>query len=374
MSRLLRAALVVLLALLVLPVAPASAHSYADPALRSVLDGVQPTALPAGASVEVVPSVVDELRITNATAEPLEVLAAGGEPFLRVSQDGVLANLASPDWYATGTPEGGPPLPPDVQRLQGKGPARWLRVSREPVWTEFDPRLRPQVSVPPRTRAAGKEAVLAVWRIPLTYAGAALSATGHVAFSPIRGAFTVVLDAVPDGLSASPLQGELPGIFLQVRAGQTVVVLGSAGEPFLRFAGGQVEANLASPSWAADQRARGRTVAATAGVRWIVVGRSLTYSWLDPRLRYPSDLPPGKALESSMPTVVQRWTVPVTVQGSPQRLTGAVTWVPRAVATRALGLDRAPHDDQQVPGWVLAIGGSALVVAVGALVVRRRRA
>jgi hypothetical protein len=358
----------VLLVLLVLPSVPAAAHSYADPALRSVLDGVQPTALPAGASVEVVPSVVDELRITNTTAQPLEVLAVGGEPFLRVSSEGVLANLASPDWYVTGTPEGGPPLPPDVQRLQGKGPARWLRVSREPVWTEFDPRLRPQVSVPASTRAAGKEAVLAVWRIPLTYAGTMLAATGHVAFSPIRGGFTVAVGALPDGLTASPLQGELPGIFLKVPAGRVVVVQGGAGEPFLRFAGGRVEANVASSSWLADQRARGRAVAAASGVRWSVIGKGLTYAWLDPRLRYPADLPPEQALASTTPTVVQHWTVPLTYDGEAASLTGDVVWVPRALATKALR-GQAPAKHATPVFW---IAGGGLALALGLVAAWRR--
>lgn len=87
---------------------PAEAHSYADPALRVVFDGVQPTALPAEVVVDVRPSVVDELVLSNPTTTPLEVLAVGGEPFLRVSSAGVQANLASPDWYSTSTPEGGP--------------------------------------------------------------------------------------------------------------------------------------------------------------------------------------------------------------------------------------------------------------------------
>ena len=72
--------------LLLLLSVPAQAYSYADPALRTVLDGVSP-ALPTGVVVEVVLSVVDELRLTNPTAQPLEVLAVGGEPFLMISAD-----------------------------------------------------------------------------------------------------------------------------------------------------------------------------------------------------------------------------------------------------------------------------------------------
>lgn len=354
--------------LVVLTASNAQAHSYSDPALRTVLDGVQPATLPAGVTVEVVPSVVDELQLTNPTAQPLEVLAVGGEPFLKINADGVLANLASPDWYLTGTPEGGPPVPPEVQRLGGKGPARWLRVSREPVWTEFDPRLRPAVTVPPDVRAKGKEAVLAIWRIPLRYAGQPLAATGHVAFTPIRGGFTVTADPAPQGLTVTPLQGELPGLLLKAPPERTVVVLGDAGEPFLRFAAGQVQANLASPSWVADQRARGRSVPPRDGVRWSVVGRGATYAWLDPRLRFPSDLPSAEVLAKQTPTVVQTWSVPVTVDGAATTLRGSVTWVPRAVATRALGIGVERHREI----WPYWAGGGLLVVLAAFFWLRRR--
>ena len=350
--------------LLLLLSVPAQAHSYADPALRTVLDGVSP-ALPTGVVVEVVPSVVDELRLTNPTAQPLEVLAVGGEPFLMISADGVLANLASPDWYLTGTPEGGPPVPADVLRQKGKGPARWLRVSRDPVWTEFDPRLRPDITVPPDVRAKGQEAVLAVWRIPLRYAGKPLAATGHVAFTPIRGGFTVSTDPAPAGLTVTPLQGELPGLLLKVGPGLDVTVLGSAGEPFLRLAHDQVQAYLPSPSWAADQRARGRTV--QVGDSWALVGRGATYSWLDPRLRYPSDLPPADVLARSRPTVVQTWSIPVTIDGAAKALTGTVTWVPRAVATRALGITT----EHSRAVWPYVAGGG-LIALLGILWWRRR--
>ncbi|MCW2545213.1 MAG: hypothetical protein JWM40_2765, partial [Frankiales bacterium] len=83
--------------------APAGAHSYPDPALSTVLDAVTP-ALPSGVRVLVAPSVVDQLVITNPTEVPLDVLAVGGEPYLRVSRAGVLGNLATRDWYATQTP------------------------------------------------------------------------------------------------------------------------------------------------------------------------------------------------------------------------------------------------------------------------------
>ena len=353
--------------------APAGAHSYPDPALRTTYDGVTP-ALPAGVVVQVLPSVVDELAVTNPTTTPLEVLAVGGEPFLRISAAGVQANLASPDWYATGTPEGGPALPPDVARDRGRGPARWVLVSRGSSWSEFDPRLHPTVVVPPAVRAAGKDAVLAVWKVPLRYGGRPFDVTGHVQFTPVRGGFAAALTAQPAGLQAGVLQGELPGVFLRAPAGRTVVISGAAGEPFLRLDPRGVQANLASPSWVADQRARGRSVAtATGPVQWVPVSSSRSYSWLDARLRYPADLPPADVLRRTSATVVQRWRIPVTLDGTAGALTGTVSWVPRAVAVAQL----TPGRSSERPGRATAVGsavlGLLLVVGAGTLLVRRRR-
>jgi hypothetical protein len=266
MSLVTRIGSVVLAALLLAFVpTPASALSYTDPALRTVLDGVQPSPLPAGASVAVVPSVVDQLVVSNITAHVLEVEVVGGEPFLRVSSAGVLANLASPDWWSTGTPEGGVPPPADVQRDRGKGAPRWALVSHGSVWGAFDTRIHPPVEASPAQRAAGKDAVLTTWRVPLRYGGQALAATGHVSFTPVRGALQVAVARAPAGLTATALQGELPGLF--VRADRDVVVEGRDAQPFLRFRGGLVEANTASASWVDDRWSEARTSPVASAAR-----------------------------------------------------------------------------------------------------------
>ena len=343
----------------------ASAHSYADPALRTVFDGVQPSVLPAAVTVSVVPSVVDQLVVTNPTSVPLDILAIGGEPFLRISSGGVLANLASPDWYATGTPEGGPVPPMDVQRDKGRGLPRWKLVSHASSWSEFDPRLHPQATATPQMRAAGQERVLAVWRIPLAYGTQRFAATGHVLFAPIRGGLSVTVAHAPTGVSATALQGELPGLFVSVQAGEAVEVDGSDGQPFLRFHNGEVYANTTGASWRDDQQARGRAVLPQG---WARVARGLTYSWLDPRLRYPHELPTAEILAKPSPSVVQRWRVPVVVDGSGDAVEGTVTWVPRALALEQVGVGQRVNG---VTWWPFALGGGFAAAGLAGWLQRR---
>ena len=352
-----RRALLLLLALCLIPT-PADAHSYQDPALRSVLDGVRP-GLPAGVSVALQPSVVDALVLTNTTATSLEVLGRDGRPFLRVGGGRVEADLAHPDWYLTALPEGAPDLPSYAR--PGATP-KWALVTRGSTWSEFDPRVRPVVTVTPELRAAGTERVLATWSVPLRYGGKPVSAAGHVLLSPVLGGLVVAATDVPAGLTATPLQGELPGLFVRVPVGREAVVLGTDGLPFLRFSGGAVQANRASPSWRVDQQARGRAV---VGTGWTTVARSQSYSWLDGRLRYPHDVPPAEVVRRR--SVVQRWAVPVLLDGRRTQVAGTVTWVPRADALRDL---RAPAEGGGGTHRVIWLCLGVLVL-VGAFVLRR---
>lgn len=335
--------------LLVLLAAPAAAHSYPDPALSTVLDSVLP-ALPAGASVVVRPSVVDELVVSNPTALPLEVIAVGGEPYLRVSSAGVFGNFASVDWYTTGTPEGGP-RPGAVSATP-----RWVRVSREPVWAVFDRRLRPAVDVAPAIRKAGADRVLTAWRIPLSLGGTPVVATGHIEFRPVRGGLVVAVTKSP--FTVTPLQGELPGLFARAPIGTQVT--GRDGLPFLRFTGAEVLANTASASWRDDRAARGQPV---GGSGWVVASRGPSYSWLDSRLRYPRDEPP-EGLDRKQ--LVHRWRIPVSAGGRAAVIEGTVSWVPRAQAVRAL---RPTTVDDGFPWWLLL----AVVPALGGFLWLRGR-
>lgn len=351
-----------LLAWLVVP-APALAHQSDSRIVTSVESVTQ--ALPAGVVVEARAGISAQLVAANPTSTPLEVLARGGEPFLRISSAGVLANLASPDFYETSNPNGSTAgVPERVEREKGQAAPRFVQISRSSSWGWYDHRLHPRTYQAPGD--ATRAAVLARFAIPLRYGGTTVTAEGTVTFRPLLGAFQLGAEQVPAGLSADVLQGRLPGLLLRVEPGRSVTVAGRDGEPFLRFGPGGSEVNTASRTYVEDKQARGQPVPPPGGPpRWEPVAAS-SYSWLDERLRYPDDAPPEAALRAQRPTELSRWAVPVTVDGVPATIAGAVRWVPLAAQ------GDAPVRDGGVPGAAVVGAFAALVLAVALVLVRRR--
>jgi hypothetical protein len=322
----------VLAVLVALPCVPAAAHET-DPRISAVLDSIRP-ALPASVVVQVRAGIAEEVVAQNPTTTPLEVLGAGDRAFLRISHAGVQADLGSPDWYLTNSPTGSGPIP----AIAAPGsPPRWVTISTGDSWGWFDHRLHPQRLQAPAN--ATRRQRLADWVIPVEYGGARSRLLGHLEYLPVLGAFSVTADPAPAGLSVSVLDGRLPGLFLTDTGGHTVVVFGSDGKPFVRLQPGRAEVDEGSPSWADDQRARGNAVTAVAHrPQWRRIADSATVTWLDPRLRYPQDLPrdPTKA------AALARWTIPLTLNGRRAALTGLITWTPAPEATRSSGgSDRA---------------------------------
>jgi len=75
-------------------------------------------------------SVTAQLVVANPTATELAALDGNGQPFLRIGPDGVLANLASPCWYLSNSPNGDADVPAEAQT---GARARWARVAAEPA-------------------------------------------------------------------------------------------------------------------------------------------------------------------------------------------------------------------------------------------------
>ena len=145
---------------LVLAPAPARAHSEI-PGFRHVLDGVNP-AVP-GVRIEVVTSAAAQLVAENPTPTPLEIVAEGGEGFLRIGASGVEANLASPDWYRSATPEGDGRVPSTA--VAGATP-NWVRISSDSAWGWFDHRLHATRADQAPAGARGGAIQLGSWTVP----------------------------------------------------------------------------------------------------------------------------------------------------------------------------------------------------------------
>jgi hypothetical protein len=334
----------------------AGAHET-DPHVVSVLESVAPK-LPSGVTVQLRASAAEQLVIANSTPTPLDVLAPTGEVFLRIARDGVLANVASPAWHLSNSPTGTAPIPSTAK--PGATP-RVVRVSREGSWGWFDHRLHPSGSVitpPPATTVLGH------WTIPFRFGNRIYRVRGRTEYRPFLGRFEAGLDAasVPGAMSADILQGRVPGISLQVRRGR-VVVYGADSEVFATVTPTSASVNRASRTWREDRRMQGLRVDAP-----LPGGGRLT--WLDGRLRYPSDTPPPDVVSRASPSVVGRWRIKVSVDGAPAELTGPITWQPERAGT----VERFSPVRPPATAYGLILGVAA--VAGGAswwLLVRRRR-
>ena len=330
--------------------------------------------LPAGVVIEARAGIAAQIVAANPTSTPLDVLARGGEAFLRISSAGVLANLESPDFYETSNPNGSVAgVPERVKRAGGRSAPRFVQLSRGSSWGWYDHRLHPRTYQAPGDLA--RSATVARFAIPLRYGTTSVTANGQVAFQPLLGAFRLDTAAVPDGLTADLLQGRLPGLLVSAKEGTEATVLGRDGEPFLRFGARGVEVNEASRTHVEDRQARGQDVQPPGSApRWKLVGGA-SYSWLDARLRYPSDAPPQEALRAPTSTVVQDWSIPVVLAGRPAALTGVIRWVPTSVETRADDTGSAEGGpNSSGPGRAVGLAGAGLLLLLGAVAVIRLRA
>jgi hypothetical protein len=359
-----RALAVLLLGAVLVAAPPVQAHE-ADPRIVTTLDAVEP-ALPPDVVVQVQAGIATQLVASNPTATLLEVLDDAGRPFLRLSSGGVLGDVGSAAFFTTSSPTG---AASDTARDRAP---RWVRLSAGHSWGWYDHRLHPARIAPPAD--VDREVRLGSWEVALRYGEQEVAAVGSVRFRPLLGSFHVSVDPAPEGLTVQALQGRLPALFLSAAPGPPVTVTGRDGEPFLRISDAGVEVNRSSRTHVEDRAARGEVAGppSTTPDFHLVAPGVRTYTWLDTRLRYRSDLPPEEVLRVSRPTSVQRWEVPVRVGERALALTGEVTWVPEADAAARVGAAPGPSG---TPSWLpyTLAAAAVLTLAASMLALRRRR-
>lgn len=185
-----------------------------------------------------------------------------------------------------------------------------------------------------RTVAAAAGVALAV--ASAAWADGGTHATGYVStFSNLE----------PNVLGVSVnIFGRDNTIRLSNYSGKTVVVLGSTGKPYLRFARGRVDENLR----AADPAAR---------PQWRKVATGPSYAWHDHRIVWTGDEQPGVVRRApDVAHLVFGWALHATADGKPFLIKGFLGWAPTP----------EPKGDG-TSAWVYAAAGGAGIPVLAAL-------
>ena len=153
-------------------------------------------------------------------------------------------------------------------------------------------------------------------------------------------------------------------IALSNRSGETVVIDGYRGEPYLRFRpDGVVSVNTRSPAWFANRDRYGEvgvpgSADPDAPPRWKRLGDEGRYAWHDHRSHWMGKGLPPQVSDRSVRTEVFGYSIPLEVDGRSADLTGTLYWV---------GSGGGPTL------WPFLILGTVVIAGCTLLLVRRRR-
>lgn len=173
------------------------------------------------------------------------------------------------------------------------------------------------------------------------------------------------------GVSATVVDGDRK-LALAVRGQRTVVVLGYAGEPFLRFSTKGVEVNERSPTAVIvklAKRGSNPVLAAGAAPTWSQVSAGHRYAWHDDRLGPKPGLTYGEGN-------VAGWTIPLAVDGAPTRIAGRLwhakgpgiwVWLALLAAAAVAAVALARKRNSRAVG-ITAVAGAVVACASALLV------
>jgi len=172
-----------LLALIVLPAAPAVAHDVGGVGatnFQTTLSTMTPAV--SGLSLRVIENG-SRLELRNDTATDVIVAGYGGEPYARVGPTGVFVNDSSPATYLNANRFSTTPVP---QGVDGKQAPAWRQVSEEPLWRWHDHRVHWMLQTLPPAVAADPTSphLISSWTVTLEYGGERLSALGSLTWVP----------------------------------------------------------------------------------------------------------------------------------------------------------------------------------------------
>jgi hypothetical protein len=135
------------------------------------------------------------------------------------------------------------------------------------------------------------------------------------------------------GIQVKVLYGD-DQVLLDNRTGETIVIEGYGGEPYLRFAPAGIFVNVNSPAGYLNQDRYGQTVppktaTVTARPDWQKLTGGKVWAWHDHRIHYMSpEFPPKIRAEPDKPHHVFDWRVPATADGKRFFITGTLDYSP----------------------------------------------
>lgn len=169
-------------------------------------------------------------------------------------------------------------------------------------------------------------AILSLLAVLLAAAATPAPASAHGPVAPLASSYRAKISAVPAGLDAKVVDGDLR-MWLRVPAGDTVVVLDYTGAPYLRFSARGVQVNRNSAMYYLNQTPIAQTpppgLRATTPPSWQQVTGAHQYGWHDGRLHALATvaLAPGVAFAG-------RWRVPLLIDGRPSAISGGLWHAP----------------------------------------------
>ena len=175
---------------------------------------------------------------------------------------------------------------------------------------------------------------LVVAAIALTALVVAAGAEAHYGTAKLGYRSTIhAVEPPMRGLKLKVLYGD-DQVWLDNRSGETIVVDGYGGEPYLRFAPGGIYVNVNSPAGYLNQdRYAKATVpkSATAKARphWEKLAGGEIWAWHDHRIHYMSPTAPKQIRDAPRkPHHVFNWKVPLTANGKRVFITGSLDYTP----------------------------------------------